>query len=112
LLIEDYFHNITEIIDKSPVVQSKAITYDKRSSYIGFIRGSIWLPDNSVLHIREYVNVQNDIELYMYAYQYQDANDLLIFRYDNTPHFPNLSTFPHHKHNGNETDVIPSICPN
>ena len=22
----------------------------------------------------------------------------LIFRYDNTPHFPGLKTFPHHKH--------------
>jgi hypothetical protein len=22
----------------------------------------------------------------------------LIFRYDNTPHFPGLSSYPHHKH--------------
>ena len=28
----------------------------------------------------------------------QDARDLLIFRYDNTRHFPALPTFPHHKH--------------
>jgi hypothetical protein len=33
-----------------------------------------------------------------YRYHFQDENNLMIFRYDSTPHFPNLSTFPHHKH--------------
>lgn len=31
-----------------------------------------------------------------------DYLDSLIFRYDSTPHFPGLSTFPHHKHLTNE----------
>ena len=31
-------------------------------------------------------------------YHFQDQQNNLIFRYDNTPHFPNLKTFPHHKH--------------
>jgi hypothetical protein len=25
-------------------------------------------------------------------------NDDLIFRYDNAPHYPEVDTFPHHKH--------------
>src|SRR5215475_3294360 len=29
------------------------ITYDKRSTYIGFIRGSIYFLDGSLLHLRE-----------------------------------------------------------
>jgi hypothetical protein len=33
-----------------------------------------------------------------YRYHFQDKNNHLIFRYDNTPHFPNLDSFPHHKH--------------
>jgi hypothetical protein len=32
---------------------------------------------------------------------YQDADGKLIFRYDNVPHHPHLSTFPAHKHVGN-----------
>ncbi len=33
-----------------------------------------------------------------YRYHCQDGNQSLVFRYDDTPHFPNLTSFPHHKH--------------
>jgi hypothetical protein len=35
-----------------------------------------------------------------YGYHYQQQDGSLIFRYDNVPHYPNLATFPHHKHVG------------
>ncbi|MFQ5676868.1 MAG: toxin TumE [bacterium] len=42
------------------------------------------------------------LEHLSYRYHFQDKNNNLIFRYDNTPHFNNLETFPHHKHLPNE----------
>jgi hypothetical protein len=30
--------------------------------------------------------------------RFQNDANVLMFRYDDTPHFPALSTFPHHKH--------------
>lgn len=33
-----------------------------------------------------------------YRYHLQDAQNNLVFRYDNTPHFPETESFPHHKH--------------
>jgi hypothetical protein len=33
-----------------------------------------------------------------YRYHFQDKNNQVLFRYDSTPHFPNLPSFPHHKH--------------
>jgi hypothetical protein len=33
-----------------------------------------------------------------YRYHFQDSNNKVIFRYDNAPHFPQIDTFPHHKH--------------
>lgn len=33
-----------------------------------------------------------------YRYHFQDQQNRLIFRYDSTPHFPGLLSFPHHKH--------------
>lgn len=33
-----------------------------------------------------------------YRYHFQDKQSQLVFRYDNTPHFPALDNFPHHKH--------------
>jgi hypothetical protein len=33
-----------------------------------------------------------------YRYHFQDERNRLVFRYDNTPHFPELKNFPHHRH--------------
>ncbi|MFH0729078.1 MAG: DUF6516 family protein [Pseudomonadota bacterium] len=35
-------------------------------------------------------------------YSYQLYTDHPIVRWDNAPHFPNISTFPHHYHNSKE----------
>ena len=45
-----------------------------------------------------FVVVDNQIKYIDYRYHFQDEQNSLIFRYDSTPHFPNLSSFPHHKH--------------
>ena len=105
-MIEDYFQQVNTLITNANIVHSFSLTYDKRSTYIGFIRGSIYFLDGSILHLREFVNVEQGTERYMYAYHYQRPDGSLAFRYDNTPHFPNLSTFPHHKHAGSDSHVI------
>jgi hypothetical protein len=33
-----------------------------------------------------------------YRYHYMNSDGTLIFRYDNVPHYPEIRTFPHHKH--------------
>ena len=37
--------------------------------------------------------------------------NMIVFRYDNTGHHKNLnlSTYPHHKHEGYDNNVIPSV---
>jgi len=35
-----------------------------------------------------------------YRYHFQDKLRNVVFRYDNTPHFPAIKTFPDHKHAG------------
>lgn len=107
-MIEDYFQQIHALLTSTSTVHSFNVTYDKRSTYIGFIRGSIYFLDGSLLHLREFVNVQHGVERYMYVYHYQRSNGIVVFRYDNTPHFPALPTFPHHKHAGSEARVVPA----
>jgi hypothetical protein len=87
-------------------VHSSSITYDERSTYIGFIRGSIYFLDGSILHLREFVDVQLGIERYMYAYHYQRLDGTFVFRYGNAPPFSTLPTLPHHKHEGTESTVV------
>ena len=110
-MIEDYFRHIASCIASADIVHSSSITYDKRSSYVGFIRGNIYFLDGSLLHLREFVNVQHGVERYMYVYQYQSPTDVFVFRYDNTPYFPTLPTFPHHRYAGSETNVMAAWPP-
>jgi hypothetical protein len=35
-----------------------------------------------------------------YNFHLQDARRRCVWRYDNAPHYPELATFPHHKHVG------------
>jgi hypothetical protein len=52
-----------------------------------------------LLEINEAVIVENNVLTFLdYRYHCQDRHNTLIFRYDSTPHFPDLSSFPHHKH--------------
>jgi len=64
-----------------------------------------------LLQLNEAVIFQTKIEHLGYRYHFQDKNSGLVFRYDNTPHFPDLANFPHHKHNpaGTESSKSPSI---
>lgn len=113
MLIEEYFQQLREIVEACPSVQSLNLTADKRSDYQGFVKGEIILVDGSVLYWSEFIDVKTIIERGMYSYQYMDASNKLIFRYDNTRHHRklNLPTYPHHKHEGSEENVLPSEAP-
>ncbi len=112
--IEIYFRQIEKIIEACPIIQLSNVTYEKRGTHEGFIRGELCFVDGSVFYLREFVDVEITIDRLMYAYQFIDPSQKLVFRYDNTGHHKKLglSTYPHHKHNGLETRVIPSAAPN
>ena len=110
-MIEDYFLQLETLIRTAGIVQTSRITYDKRSTYIGYVRGEIYFLDASCLHLREYVNTERGSERYVLAYHYQRPDGSLIFRYDNTRHYRGLPTFPHHKHLADDVNVISSPSP-
>lgn len=111
--IEHYFQQYQATIEACPIVQNFNVMYDKRSTYEGFIKGEITFVDGSVLHLREFVDSEIEADRLTYAYQYMTASKELLFRYDNTGHHRklNLSTYPHHKHDGNEENVVTSPAP-
>lgn len=37
---------------------------------------------------------------FKYSYQWMDSENRTLYRWDNTPHFPQFSTFPFHRHVG------------
>jgi len=63
------------------------------------LRIRVRLASGGLLEINEAVIVESGALVCLgYRYHCQDAQNRLIFRYDNTPHFPDLPSFPHHKH--------------
>jgi hypothetical protein len=110
-LIEAYLQSLLDAIAASPIVRAFNVTLDKRTLRAGLIRGDLYCADGSRSHFRELVEVQAQVVRRMYSYHYQDADAVLIFRYDDTPHHPGLSNFPHHKHAGSEANVIAATPP-
>ncbi len=45
-----------------------------------------------------------------YRFQYMDYKKRVVFRYDNAPHYSNISTFPLHKHS-QDGKVVESTVP-
>ena len=63
------------------------------------LRIRIRIKQNNLLEINEAIVITDDqLTTLDYRYYYQNEKNQLIFRYDSTPHFPDLLTFPHHKH--------------
>jgi hypothetical protein len=113
LRIEAYFRQVNEAIADCAVVQTFNVTYDKRGTHEGFIRGEIYFRDGSRLQFREFVDVEIISDRLMYSYHFTDTSGQFVFRYDNTGHHKNLnlSTHPHHKHDGHEQKVVISNAP-
>lgn len=65
------------------------------------LKAEILFIDHSILYLRETVF---DFEKRKYAYHWQDADGLLIIRWDNAPDWE-VDTFPHHRHMGKEGRV-------
>lgn len=65
-------------------------------------RSELRFYDGSRLSIVEQLGPvgKQDYNRVAYKFHYQDKDGNLIFRYDNSPHYPHLPTFPAHKHSG------------
>ena len=110
-MIEAYLQSLLDLVAASPIVRASDVTIDKRTPRLGLIRGDLYFADGSRLHFRELVEAEDKVIRRMYSYHYQDTDANLIFRYDDTPHHPDLDTFPHHKHDGGEMNVVTAVPP-
>ena len=111
--VDEYFGQLSELISGCPFIQLTQISFDQRGAHEGFVRGELTFIDASMLHLREFVDVENGVDRLMYVYQYMNPQKRVVFRYDNTGHHRelNLPTYPHHKHAGSEENVIVSAAP-
>ena len=97
-MILEYFKQLKETIYLFDHIIVDCSTEEKTySDEKGFISGEIVFADNSQLDFAEVKEMGQKSKI-KYRYHYMNHSKTLIFRYDNAKHYPNLSTFPHHKH--------------
>ena len=70
------------------------------------LKAKIAFIDGSVLFIKE---IMIDGQQRKYAYHWQDPQCRLICRWDNAPDWPEVNTFPHHKHLPGGIEASPEI---
>jgi hypothetical protein len=105
--IEDYFSNLERGLSQNVKIGSLEypIICLASDDYNGLVRCRIFFWDGSYLDLYEVVNTEQGYPVKIhYAYSYLRGGER-VFRYDNTPHHPEIPTFPHHKHLG-PTDTL------
>ena len=109
MTIDAYLEAIKERFVTDPVVTQFQIIRERSTLMDGYLRARLALADGSQLEFSEYMQRSSDREIVVitYSYNWADANNQLIVRWDNTPHFPDLPGFPDHMHDGVTGEVTP-----
>jgi hypothetical protein len=69
-------------------------------------------PENLRLSVFLFADCTGDAARWpRYRFHLMDANDTCLFRFDNAPHHPGLSTFPDHRHDGPDEAVSAAVQP-
>lgn len=94
--IDEYFESVKDyILADSSVADLKVIKQVNRSNN-GRLRARIRFLDDSVLEFSEFIEKSsgNEIQLVTYSYHWANAQNTLLRRWDNTPHFPQWENTP------------------
>lgn len=100
-----FVRHAIERLDTYGFAESIIFQEEIRAGKQAIIKAEIVLVDGSCLIVREYVGSKYGIEKLSYAYQYQDREGNLIFRYDNAAHKPKLG-MPEHRHSPDGIDIV------
>lgn len=94
-----YLKRIERTVNNLGDVHIELYREDRASFSDAVLRIRLRFQNQYLLEISEAVYIEDEkIAHRRYRYHFQDARNRLLFRYDNAPHFPDLDTFPHHKH--------------
>lgn len=92
-MLLDLANQYSDIIGKIEVERFRIVgsSYELRAIFL--------LNDMSKLYVKDYLFLDGTRK---YAYHWQDETEKLISRWDNSPHWKELKSYPHHQHTSSE----------
>lgn len=101
--LDDLILAAGEIIDVEVV---RRTIWDTELEKIGIYRYKDYLYDGSFIELTErLVEEKDSLKRTKYRFHWQTKEGVLLKRWDNAKHHPEINTFPHHLHDGSEEDV-------
>jgi len=102
----EYFRQVQTVIGQLHDAYIEVYEEELLATTRANLRIRVRFLNQSLLEVNEAIILEKGkINHLGYRYHLQDKDNKLIFRYDNTPHYPDLQYFPEHKHISN--DVLP-----
>ncbi|HUT71912.1 MAG TPA: DUF6516 family protein [Desulfatiglandales bacterium] len=112
-MIRKLVSEIEKTIDSSSIVLSSSIQkFFGPGEETVYLKGHVTIIDSSILEIALFaIESAGTLSLDKYRLHYMNSAGQMLFRYDNSPHHPEIDSHPHHKHTPDKIGPsnIPSI---
>lgn len=93
-----YFLELQQIALSATFVATCDLAYQEINATRCYINGILHLKSGHQLHVAEFVVLETSVTRLKYRYHLQRVDGVLVARWDNAPHHPQIATFPDHKH--------------
>jgi len=98
--VNEYFSLLVELTEQSEWIIHQDLIFRQIDDKEAYIRGTLYIRGGFILHMAEYIIIQDDgsPERPKYRYQLQDHQGKMVSRWDNAFHHSDIPTRPFHKH--------------
>ncbi len=107
---DKYLQSVIARILSDANLESYSVIRQQITDKNGHFRIRVAFFDGDWLEFSEFFRRdENDqINVIAYSFHWMDKDNGLKMRWDNAKHYPDLPSFPHHLHDGDEENVLPS----
>ena len=106
--VEEHFEAIRARLLADGTIATYTIVREQVTPSIGQMRARLAFIDDSWLEFSEVVRKEGStLVVVAYSYHWMRKDNELRMRWDNAEHYPQLLGFPHHRHDGDEKNVLP-----
>lgn len=105
--VEARLRDVQVALANARVIVSVRLLHESAIGDVGYFQVRAKLSNDAEVKFMERFRHQaGAISVEKYSFHWQRADGSLIRRWDNAPHHPEISSFPHHVHDGDENHAL------